>query len=101
MSGERQGYYGDFGSLATLAQTLRHGFFRMRPRIRRSGTAGTGASWTPAVPATRLLAYTCTHDQVGNRALGDRPSQNLDAGQLAVKAAPAIRISLHRNAFHG
>jgi maltooligosyltrehalose trehalohydrolase len=34
-----------------------------------------------------LLAYTCTHDQVGNRALGDRPSQNLDTGQLAVKAA--------------
>jgi maltooligosyltrehalose trehalohydrolase len=39
------------------------------------------------IPATRLLAYTCTHDQVGNRALGDRPSQNLTAGQLAVKAA--------------
>src|SRR6202035_2363563 len=27
VSGERQGYYGDFGSLATLTQTLRHGFF--------------------------------------------------------------------------
>ena len=39
------------------------------------------------IPATRLLAYTCTHDQVGNRALGDRPSQNLTYGQLAVKAA--------------
>jgi maltooligosyltrehalose trehalohydrolase len=34
-----------------------------------------------------LLAYTCTHDQVGNRALGDRPSQNLTGGQLAIKAA--------------
>ena len=27
VSGERQGYYADFGSLATLAKTLRHGFF--------------------------------------------------------------------------
>src|SRR6202044_972661 len=27
VSGERQGYYGDFGSVATLARTLRHGFF--------------------------------------------------------------------------
>jgi maltooligosyltrehalose trehalohydrolase len=36
------------------------------------------------------MAYTCTHDQVGNRATGDRPSQNLDVGQLAVKAALAL-----------
>ena len=40
---------------------------------------------TATIPATRLLAYTITHDQVGNRAVGDRPSQNLDFGQLAVR----------------
>ncbi len=87
VSGERQGYYGDFGSLATLAKTLRHGFFHAATyssfRQRRHGRPLD----TSTIPATRLLAYTCTHDQVGNRALGDRPSQNLDAGQLAVKAA--------------
>jgi len=87
VSGERQGYYADFGSLATLAKTLRHGFFH----------AGTYSSFRrrrhgrpldiSRIPATMLLAYTCTHDQVGNRALGDRPSQNLTYGQLAVKAA--------------
>jgi maltooligosyltrehalose trehalohydrolase len=90
VSGERQGYYADFGSLATLATTLRKGFFHAGTyssfRKRRHGrplntAAGSG------IPATRLLAYTCTHDQVGNRALGDRPSQNLSYGQLAVKAA--------------
>lgn len=90
VSGERQGYYGDFGSLATLAQTLRRGFFHAGTyssfRRRRHGrpldtTPETG------IPATRLLAYTCTHDQVGNRAVGDRPSQYLTSGQLAVKAA--------------
>jgi maltooligosyltrehalose trehalohydrolase len=87
VSAERQGYYADFGSLETLAHTLRGGFFhagtyssfRRRRHGRRLDTA--------TIPATRLLAYTCTHDQVGNRALGDRPSQNLDAGQLAIKAA--------------
>ncbi|BDB42937.1 MULTISPECIES: malto-oligosyltrehalose trehalohydrolase [Mycobacterium] len=87
VSGERQGYYRDFGSLAALDQTLRHGFFHAGTyssfRRRRHGRPLD----TTRVPATRLLAYTCTHDQVGNRALGDRPSQNLDAGQLAVKAA--------------
>jgi maltooligosyltrehalose trehalohydrolase len=87
VSGERQGYYADFGSLATLAKTLRNGFFhagtyssfRRRRHGRRLDTA--------RIAATGLLAYTCTHDQVGNRALGDRPSQNLSYGQLAVKAA--------------
>ena len=87
VSGERQGYYADFGSLAGLAKTLRHGFFHAATyssfRHRRHGRPLD----TAAIPATRLLAYTCTHDQVGNRALGDRPSQNLTYGQLAVKAA--------------
>jgi maltooligosyltrehalose trehalohydrolase len=87
VSGERQGYYADFGSLATLAKTLRDGFFHAATyssfRRRRHGRPLD----TSTIPATRLLAYTCTHDQVGNRALGDRPSQTLTYGQLAVKAA--------------
>ncbi|MFZ3292900.1 MAG: malto-oligosyltrehalose trehalohydrolase [Mycobacterium sp.] len=90
VSGERQGYYADFGSLATLATTLRHGFFHAATyssfRQRRHGRPLDTAQ-ASGIPATRLLAYTCTHDQVGNRALGDRPSQNLTYGQLAVKAA--------------
>jgi maltooligosyltrehalose trehalohydrolase len=90
VSGERQGYYADFGSLATLAKTLRNGFFHAGTyssfRKRRHGRPLNIAE-SSGIPATRLLAYTCTHDQVGNRALGDRPSQNLTYGQLAVKAA--------------
>ncbi|MEZ0366420.1 malto-oligosyltrehalose trehalohydrolase [Mycobacterium sp. pUA109] len=90
VSGERQGYYADFGSLDTLARTLGNGFFHAGTyssfRRRRHGRPLD----TSSIPATRLLAYTCTHDQVGNRALGDRPSQNLSAGQLAVKAALAL-----------
>ncbi|MEE2854376.1 MAG: malto-oligosyltrehalose trehalohydrolase [Actinomycetota bacterium] len=93
VSGERQGYYGDFGSLATLAQTLRHGFYHAATyssfRRRRHGRP-LDTSEETGIPATRLVAYTCTHDQVGNRALGDRPSQNLTGGQLAVKAALAL-----------
>ena len=90
VSGERQGYYGDFGTLETLAETLRHGYFHAGTyssfRHRRHGRPLD----TATIPATRLLAYTLTHDQVGNRAIGDRPSQNLDGGQLAVKAALAL-----------
>jgi maltooligosyltrehalose trehalohydrolase len=90
VSGERQGYYGDFGSVEALVATLKHGYFH----------AGTHSSFrrrrhgrpldTATIPATRLLAYTLTHDQVGNRAVGDRPSQNLSPGQQAVKAALAL-----------
>ena len=87
VSGERQGYYSDFGSLESLANTLKHGYFHAGTyssfRHRRHGRPLD----TATIPATRLLAYTSDHDQVGNRAVGDRPSQNLTFGQLAVKAA--------------
>jgi maltooligosyltrehalose trehalohydrolase len=90
VSGERQGYYADFGSVATLAETLRHGYFHTGTyssfRHRRHGRP-LDITEASGIPATRLVAYPCTHDQVGNRALGDRPSQNLSGGQLAVKAA--------------
>ena len=90
VSGERQGYYSDFGSVAALADTLRHGYFHAGTyssfRDRRHGRPLD----TPTIPATRLRAYTLTHDQVGNRAVGDRPSQRLEPGQLAVKAALAL-----------
>jgi maltooligosyltrehalose trehalohydrolase len=90
VSGERQGYYGDFGTLEALADTLSHGYFHAGTyssfRRRRHGRPLD----TATIPATRLLAYTLTHDQVGNRAIGDRPSQNLTSGQLAVKAALAL-----------
>ncbi|MFW0792915.1 malto-oligosyltrehalose trehalohydrolase [Gordonia sp. CPCC 205515] len=87
VSGERQGYYADFGSLAALAKVMRGGYFH----------DGTYSSFrrrhhgrpipTDHVAPTALLAYTCNHDQVGNRAIGDRPTAYLDGGQLAIKAA--------------
>jgi len=90
VSGERQGYYSDFGSIDVLAQTLQNGYFHAGTyssfRHRRHGRPLDKS----LIPATRLMAYTCTHDQVGNRAAGDRPSQNLSYGQLAVKAALAL-----------
>ncbi|MGI9123409.1 MAG: malto-oligosyltrehalose trehalohydrolase [Mycobacterium sp.] len=90
VSGERQGYYCDFGSMATLATTLRNGYFHAGTYSAFRGRRHGRPLDTSTIPATRLLAYTCTHDQVGNRAIGDRPSQNLDDGQLAVKAALAL-----------
>lgn len=101
VSGERQGYYHDFGSIETLAQTLKHGFFHAGTyssfRHRRHGKPLD----TSVIPGYRLLAYTCTHDQVGNRATGDRPSAYLDAGQLAVSAALALLTPFTAMLFMG
>ena len=87
VSGERQGYYRDFGSLQTLARTLSNGFFHAGTYSSFRGRRHGRPLDVNSTPATRLVAYSLTHDQVGNRAIGDRPSQNLTPGQLAVKAA--------------
>jgi maltooligosyltrehalose trehalohydrolase len=87
LTGERNGYYVDFGTPAVLAKTLTGVFLH-------DGTYSTfrGSAWgRPVDPAKHrghaFLAYTSTHDQVGNRALGDRPSAVLTPGQLAIGAA--------------
>jgi maltooligosyltrehalose trehalohydrolase len=101
VSGERQGYYSDFGSLAALAQTLKNGYFHAGSyssfRRRRHGRPLD----TATIPGFRLLAYTSTHDQVGNRAVGDRPSAYLSTGQLAVSAALALLTPFTAMLFMG
>ncbi|MFE9579703.1 malto-oligosyltrehalose trehalohydrolase [Nocardia sp. NPDC006044] len=87
VSGERQGYYADFGSLRCLAHTLTHGFFHAATFSSFRGRTHGRPIDTAVIPASALLAYTCNHDQIGNRAIGDRPSANLTDGQLAIKAA--------------
>ncbi|MGA5816623.1 malto-oligosyltrehalose trehalohydrolase [Kitasatospora sp. NPDC094028] len=88
LTGESHGYYGDFARapLAALAKTLRHGFFH-------DGTWSTfrgrrhGRPFAPLGAGHRLLGYLQTHDQIGNRALGDRISTTLPTGRLACGAA--------------
>ncbi|WP_338893285.1 malto-oligosyltrehalose trehalohydrolase [Rhodococcus sovatensis] len=87
VSGERQGYYGDFGSLQGLANTLRQGFFHAGTYSSFRGRTHGRPVDTRRIPASSFVTYTTTHDQIGNRAIGDRPGFYLSPGQLAVKAA--------------
>ena len=87
VSGERHGYYTDFGSMRCLSDTLRNGFFHAATYSSFRGRTHGRPLDTRTVPGSALLGYTCTHDQIGNRARGDRPSAYLTDGQLAVKAA--------------
>ncbi|MFI7383905.1 malto-oligosyltrehalose trehalohydrolase [Streptomyces sp. NPDC049813] len=88
VTGEHSGYYADFARepLAAVAKTLTHGFFHDGTyssfRGRRHGRPLDRAR----TPAHRLLAYTQTHDQVGNRAQGDRLAATVSPGLLACAA---------------
>jgi maltooligosyltrehalose trehalohydrolase len=87
LTGERQGYYVDFGSLAILAQAMTRVF------VHEGGWSTFRESdWgRPIDPkhhaGQQFLAYLQDHDQVGNRAAGDRLSATLPVGLLAAGAA--------------
>ena len=87
VSGENHAYYEDFGSLAALAKTLREAFYFTGGYSSYRGRNHGRPLDTRAIPAHRLVTYTTTHDQVGNRARGDRPSMNLSPAQQVLKAA--------------
>ena len=87
LTGERQGYYADFGALPDLARTLRGVFFHDgRWSSFRRCTHGRPVD-TATLPGWKFLAYLQNHDQVGNRATGDRISATLSPGLLACGAA--------------
>jgi maltooligosyltrehalose trehalohydrolase len=85
ITAERQGYYGDFGSLPVLAKALGQGFVHDGTwstfRQRSHGRPPLG------VTASQFVVYLQDHDQIGNRAVGDRPAASLSSGLLAAGAA--------------
>lgn len=87
LTGERDGYYVDFGEPATLAHALTDVF------VHNGGwSTFRQQDWgAPVDRATQdghaFLAYTTTHDQTGNRAAGDRLNHQLSPGRSAIAAA--------------
>jgi maltooligosyltrehalose trehalohydrolase len=89
LTGESQGYYEDFARapMAALAKTLTRGFFHDGTYSSFRGRAHGRPVDVANTPAHRFLGYAQTHDQIGNRALGDRLSATLSPGLLACAAA--------------
>jgi maltooligosyltrehalose trehalohydrolase len=85
LTGETTGYYEDFASLGALAKTATKGFFH-------DGTYSSfrgrdhGHPIDPEIPTWRLVTFSQDHDQVGNRAVGDRLTAAANFGQLAIAA---------------
>lgn len=75
--GDRDGYYRDFtGSLEDTARTLADGwFFQGQQSEHYGGPRGTDPR---SVPPRRFVAYLQNHDQVGNRAFGERLHHQID-----------------------
>jgi len=86
LTGETHGYYGDFGSIETLDKAYRKVFVH-------DGGFSTfrGKTWGAPVPddmdRQRFVVCASNHDQVGNRAIGDRPSSSLSPGGQAASLA--------------
>ena len=70
LTGERNGYYADFGTTAHLARAFQEGFvFSGQYSVYRGRRHGNSST---EVPAERLVVFAQNHDEVGNRRLGDR-----------------------------
>ncbi|MGA8909500.1 MAG: DUF3459 domain-containing protein, partial [Acidobacteriaceae bacterium] len=99
LTGERSGYYADFGSLADLAKSLREVFVydgrfsRYRDRIQGRPVVN--------LPASRFLGYSQDHDQVGNRAKGDRLGQIVSLGRAKIAAALELTAPFVPMIFQG
>jgi maltooligosyltrehalose trehalohydrolase len=74
LTGERHGYYADFGSLATLAAAFTGAFVHAGTFSTFRGRVHGRPVDPAATPAYRFVAFLQDHDQVGNRAVGDRLS---------------------------
>ena len=81
---ESSGYYADFGDVCHLATTLKNGWYYAgqysRYRRRRHGNSPLG------MDRRRFVVCVQNHDQIGNRALGERLSQLVSFERLKLAA---------------
>jgi maltooligosyltrehalose trehalohydrolase len=99
LSGERGGYYGDFGCLADVAKVLTRGlvydgcYSAYRQRMHGRSAAG--------LPGRRFVGCLQNHDQVGNRARGERSSHLLSVGRLKIGSALVLTSPFVPMLFQG
>lgn len=87
LTGETDGYYADFAAPGALAKVLRGAFFHDGTWSSFRGHSHGRPVDVAAVPGHAFVAYLQDHDQVGNRATGDRISATVSPDLLACGAA--------------
>lgn len=99
LTGEQESYYVDYGGLEPLADALRHAWVYRGQysefRERHHGREPEG------VPGHRFIGYVQNHDQIGNRARGERASHLLSPARLRVAAAVVMTAPFVPMVFQG
>jgi maltooligosyltrehalose trehalohydrolase len=99
LTGETTGYYSDFGKLEHLGKSLQHAFVYNGTysghRRRVHGRPADGLS------GHRFVGYLQNHDQVGNRAMGDRSGRLMSPGRLKMGAALVLTSPFTPLLFQG
>ena len=88
LTGERDGYYADYAADAPrlLARALAEGFsWQGEPSAHRGGERRGEPS--AHLPLTAFVPFLQNHDQVGNRAMGERLAALVDAAHLRLATA--------------
>lgn len=88
LTGERSGYYEDFGTLGDLATAFTQGYvysgqYSRYRRCRHGNSSGE-------LSARQFVVFAQNHDQVGNRLLADRLSRLVSFDELKLAAAVVI-----------
>jgi maltooligosyltrehalose trehalohydrolase len=86
LTGETQGYYCDFGPLSVLAKVLTSAFFHDGTYSTFRGRAHGAPVDRASTAGWRFVVCLQNHDQVGNRAVGDRLPEITSPGLLRVGA---------------
>jgi maltooligosyltrehalose trehalohydrolase len=83
---ETGGYYADFEPLSALGKVCERGFFHDGTYSSFRGRDHGVPIDTDRMSTWRLVVASQNHDQIGNRAAGDRITEHLDDHQLACAA---------------
>ena len=98
---ETAGYYADFEPLSALAKVCERGFFHDGTHSSFRGRDHGVPIDTSAMPTWRLVVCSQNHDQIGNRAIGDRITETLDEHQLACAALLTLASPFTPMLFQG
>jgi maltooligosyltrehalose trehalohydrolase len=91
VTGETDGYYADFASSGAVAKVLDRGYFHDGTYSSFRGRTHGRPIDTAMMPPWRLVACIQNHDQIGNRAAGDRLAQQ--AGWRAQAVAAVLLLT--------
>ena len=101
ITGERDGPLCDFGSLAALAKTLTGVFFHDGTWSAFRGRSHGRPVDVLRIPAHRFVGFLQNHDQIGNRAVGDRISAQMPTEMVKVGAGLVLTAPFTPMLFMG